>query len=160
MHGSKGTLAREHQSFMVQAYYEAESALGKNEVPVGAVIVHQGVIVGRGHNLVETLNDPTAHAEMMAITAACETLNTKYLTDCTLYVTLEPCAMCSGALVWSKISRIVFGAIDEKSGGCGSLFNICQNKQLNHQPEVIGGILESDCSELLRKWFSSKRRKV
>ncbi|MCC5925285.1 MAG: nucleoside deaminase [Bacteroidetes bacterium] len=142
---------------MLQAFYEAESALKQNEVPVGAVIVRNGIVVGRGHNLVETLQDPTAHAEVVAITAACETLQSKYLLDCTMYVTLEPCPMCSGALVWSKIPRVVFGAIDEKSGGCGSLFNICQHKNLNHQIEVLGGVMEQDCSEILKKWFASRR---
>ena len=146
-----------HQKYMMLALLEAEKALRNKEVPVGAVVIHQGVVVGRGHNMVETLNDPTAHAEMIAITAACETLQTKYLHNCTLYVTLEPCPMCAGALVWSKIPTVVFGAIDEKSGGCGSLFNICENNNLNHQIEIIQGVLELDCSEMLKQWFKSKR---
>jgi tRNA(adenine34) deaminase len=94
---------------------------------------------------------------MIAITAACDTLSTKYLTDCTLYVTLEPCAMCSGAIVWSKLKRVVFGALDEQSGGCGSQFNIAQNRNLNHQTEVIHGIMEEDCRYLLKKFFEGKR---
>lgn len=146
-----------HQKFMMLALLEAEKALRNTEVPIGAVVIHQGAIVGRGHNMVETLNDPTAHAEMIAITAACDTLQTKYLHNCTLYVTLEPCPMCAGALVWSKIPTVVFGAIDEKSGGCGSLFNICENSNLNHQIEIIQGVLEFDCSEMIKQWFKSKR---
>ena len=158
MHTSSGNSSQIHTRFMMQAFYEAEQAALKKEVPVGAVIVQNGVIVGRGHNMVETLQDPTAHAEILAITAACETIKSKYLLDCTLSVTLEPCPMCSGALVWSKIPKVVYGAIDEKCGGCGSLFNICENNKLNHQIEVIGGILESDCSELLKEWFRNKRK--
>ncbi|MCH8494214.1 MAG: tRNA adenosine(34) deaminase TadA [Balneolales bacterium] len=146
-----------HQKYMSLALLEAEKALRNREVPIGAVVIHQGAVVGRGHNMVETLNDPTAHAEMIAITAACETLQTKYLHNCTLYVTLEPCPMCAGALVWSKIPTVVFGAIDEKSGGCGSLFNICENNNLNHQIEIIQGVLELDCSEMIKQWFKSKR---
>ena len=122
----------EHRRFMLQALLEAEKALRLNEVPVGAVIVHDGLIIGRGYNQVETLNDPTAHAEIIAITSACATLENKYLTGCTLYVTLEPCSMCAGALIWSKMDRLVFGATDEKAGACGSILNIAQNKSLNH----------------------------
>lgn len=146
-----------HNRFMYQAILEAEKALRVNEVPVGAVIVKNGVVIGRGHNLVETMKDPTAHAEIMAITAACETIQNKYLHDCTLYVTLEPCPMCAGALVWSKIERIVFGAIDEKGGACGSLFNIARNQKLNHQIEVIQGVMEADASSMLRDFFEKKR---
>jgi tRNA(adenine34) deaminase len=155
---SPGNPSQIHVQFMMQAFYEAEQAALKKEVPVGAVIVRNGVIIGRGHNMVEMLQDPTAHAEILAITAACETMNSKYLLDCTLYVTLEPCPMCSGALVWSKMSQVVYGAIDEKCGGCGSLFNICENKNLNHQIEVVGGIMEADCSGLLQGWFREKRK--
>jgi tRNA(adenine34) deaminase len=146
-----------HRRFMIQALLQAERAERADEVPVGAVIVKDGLIVGRGYNQVESLQDPTAHAEIIAITAACQTLGTKYLSGCTLYVTLEPCMMCSGALVWSKIDRIVFGASDSNAGGCGSLFNICENKNLNHRIEVIQGILEQDCSVLLQNWFRKKR---
>lgn len=150
--------AQIHQRFMLQALHEAELAYMKDEVPVGAVIVKDGVIVGRGHNLVETMKDPTAHAEIIAITSACNTLQEKYLTDCTLYVTLEPCVMCSGALVWSKISRIVFGAMDEKSGGCGSVYSITNSRTLNHNIEIIQGILEYDCSDILKRFFARKRQ--
>lgn len=148
-----------HQRFMMQALHEAELAYQKDEVPVGAVIVKDGVIIGRGHNLVETLKDPTAHAEIIAISSACNTLQEKYLSGCTIYVTLEPCVMCSGALVWSKIARIVFGAMDEKSGGCGSVFSIPHSRSLNHNIEVIQGVLEYDCAEILKRFFKKKRYK-
>ncbi len=157
MDQSEAPLWQQHQKFMVQAILLAEKAFEEGEVPVGAVVVHKNRIIGKGYNQVEKLTDPTAHAEILAITAACDTLNEKYLRDCTLYVTLEPCPMCAGALVWSKIDRVVFGAWDPKSGGCGSVFNIAQNQQLNHQIEVIQGILEQDCEYLLKSFFQSKR---
>ena len=147
-----------HQKFMMMAFHQAEIAYNKGEVPVGAVVVYEGRIVGKGFNQVEMLNDPTAHAEMLAISSACATLNQKYLTDCTLYVTLEPCPMCSGAIVWSKIDRVVFGAMDEKSGGCGTVFNISHSKQLNHRAEIIQGIMENDSEYLLKQFFSEKRK--
>jgi tRNA(adenine34) deaminase len=148
-----------HQRFMAKAIQLAEQAFEEGEVPVGALVVQNNVIVGKGYNQVERLNDPTAHAEMIAISAACDTLDEKYLSKCTLYVTLEPCPMCAGGIVWSKMGRVVFGASDPKSGGCGSLFNILENKHLNHQPEVIQGILEKDAEYLLTSFFSSKRLK-
>lgn len=148
-----------HQRYMAKAVMLAEQAYEEGEVPVGALVVHQNTIVGKGYNQVERLNDPTAHAEMLAISAACDTIGQKYLNDCTLYVTLEPCAMCSGALVWSKIGRIVFGASDPKAGGSGSVFNITQNQKLNHSAEVIQGILEQDCEYLLKSFFATKRMK-
>ena len=146
-----------HQNFMFQALKLAELAYKKGEVPVGAVVVYQERIIGKGYNQVEMLKDSTAHAEMLAISAACATLQNKYLKDCTLYVTLEPCPMCSGAVVWSKISRVVFGAMDDKSGGCGTIFNISANKKLNHQAEIIQGVMEADSRFLLQKFFSEKR---
>lgn len=142
---------------MMQALKQAEFAMEKNEVPVGAIVVHNERIVGKGYNQVELMNDPTAHAEMIALSAACSTLQNKYLKDCTLYVTLEPCPMCAGAIVWSKLTRVVFGAIDEQAGGCGSIFNIASNKKLNHQTEVIQGVLESECQKLLQTFFKNKR---
>lgn len=157
MNQSEAPLWQQHQKFMAQAVLLAEKAFEEGEVPVGAIVVQNNRIIGKGYNQVEKLTDPTAHAEIIAITAACETLNEKYLTDCTLYVTLEPCPMCAGALVWSKIDRVVFGASDPKSGGSGSVFNITQNQQLNHQIEVIQGILEQDCEYLLKSFFHSKR---
>lgn len=146
-----------HQQFMVKALVLAEQALEEGEIPVGAVVVMDNRIIGKGYNQVEKLSDPTAHAEMLAISAACETLGNKYLNNCKLYVTLEPCAMCAGALVWSKIDTVIFGASDPKSGGSGSLFNITQNKNLNHQIEIIQGVLEIDSEYLLKSFFKAKR---
>src|SRR5699024_7841888 len=120
-----------HRKYMKQAFILAEQAYDDKEVPVGAIIVQDKRIIGKGYNQTERLNDPTAHAEILAISAACATIDTKYLDECTMYVTLEPCPMCAGALVWSKISRLVFGASDAKAGGCGSMFNIASNKKLN-----------------------------
>ncbi len=148
-----------HQRFMAKAIQLAEQAFEEGEIPVGALVVQHNTIIGKGYNQVERLNDPTAHAEMLAISAACDTIGSKYLTDCTLYVTLEPCPMCAGGLVWSKISRVVFGATDPKKGACGSLFNVLQNDELNHHPEVIQGILEQDSEYLLKSFFATKRIK-
>lgn len=135
----------------------AEQAFEEGEIPVGAIVVKDNMIIGKGYNQVEKLSDPTAHAEMIAISAACETLGNKYLKGCTIYVTLEPCPMCAGALVWSKIDTIVYGASDSASGGSGSLFNITSNNNLNHQIEVIQGILEMDSEYLLKSFFGAKR---
>lgn len=157
MKENKPALWSNHQQHMAKALMLAEDAAAIGEVPIGAIVVKDNIIIGKGFNQVEQLNDPTAHAEMIAISAACETLGNKYLKDSTLYVTLEPCAMCSGALVWSKLDKVVFGASDPKSGGCGSLFNIAGNNNLNHQLEVIQGILETDCEYLLKEFFKSKR---
>jgi tRNA(adenine34) deaminase len=146
-----------HQQFMRRAFMLAEEAKEADETPVGAVIVHDKYIIGQGYNQTELLNDGTAHAEMIAISAACAALNSKYLKDCTLYVTLEPCPMCAGALVWSKIDRVVFGAADPNSGACGSVFNLAANNKFNHQVEVIQGILEQDCEWILKQFFAEKR---
>jgi tRNA(adenine34) deaminase len=142
---------------MTEAILLAEKAGSLREVPVGAVITHEGRIVGRGYNQVETLGDPTAHAEMLAITAACETLGSKYLTGCTLYVTLEPCPMCAGALVWSKLDRIVFAAMDAKAGACGSVVNLAHHAALNHRIQVHQGLFETDCEHLLSGFFAKLR---
>lgn len=147
----------DHNFFMRHALRLAQTANQNNEVPVGAVVVHKGTIVGKGYNQTEMLNDPTAHAEMIAISSACATLENKYLNDCTLYVTLEPCPMCTGAIVWAKLSRVVFGAIDEKAGACGSVFNISSNNKLNHKVEVLQGFYEYESQELLQKFFKQKR---
>lgn len=157
MEKTKPLLWQPHQQFMAKALQLAEDAARNGEVPVGAVVVKDNQIIGKGFNQVETLKDPTAHAEMIAVSAACETLGNKYLKGCTLYVTLEPCIMCAGALVWSKLDTVVFGASDPRSGGCGSLFNICTNSQLNHQVNVIQGILELDCEYVLKEFFQKKR---
>lgn len=146
-----------HQRYMARAFMLAEQAFDDGEVPVGAVVVRNEQIIGKGYNQVQRLNDPTAHAEMIAISAACETLNEKYLSECTLYVTLEPCPMCSGAAVWSKLGAVVFGAADANAGGCGSVFNISSNKKLNHQIEVIQGVMEAECEHLLKAFFQERR---
>ncbi len=138
--------------FMQQALNEAQQALTRDEVPVGAVIVCNDRIIARGHNLTETLNDVTAHAEMQAITAAANFLGGKYLTDCTLYVTVEPCVMCAGALGWSQIGRIVYGASDEKRG-----FTRFAPDALHPKTEVVSGVLEEKCSELMKAFFRKKR---
>ncbi|WP_338731930.1 nucleoside deaminase [Mangrovimonas cancribranchiae] len=137
--------------FMKKALQEAEAAFDKGEIPVGAVIVIKDRIIARAHNLTETLNDVTAHAEMQAITAAANFLGGKYLKDCTLYVTLEPCQMCAGALYWSQISKIVYGARDEQRG-CINL-----NTKLHPKTTVEGGILEKESSQLMKRFFIEKR---
>ena len=142
---------------MQQAFFLAEQAYEEKEVPVGAVVVKDESIIGKGYNQTEQLNDPTAHAEMLAISAACSTLRQKYLQDCTLYVTLEPCPMCTGALVWSKIDTIVIGAWDTKAGSCGSIFNLASNDKLNHQIDVIQGFMEDDCEWILKQFFQERR---
>ncbi len=146
-----------HQKFMQKAFMLAEQAYDEEEIPVGAVIVKDNRIVGRGYNQTERLTDATAHAEMLALSAACSTLDSKYLEGCTLYVTLEPCPMCAGALVWSKISRIVFGASDGNAGACGTIFNLAANNKLNHQVEIIQGVMEEDCEWILKEFFKVRR---
>jgi tRNA(adenine34) deaminase len=146
-----------HEKFMFEAFKLAEKAYSEGEIPVGAIVVYQNRIIGKGYNQVELLKDPTAHAEMLAISAACATLQKKYLTGCSLYVTLEPCSMCAGAAVWSKLDRIIFGAMDEKAGGCGTMFNITENSALNHRIEIIQGVMEYDCQYLLKQFFKSRR---
>jgi len=138
--------------FMRQALIEAQKAGERNEVPIGAVIVCQGRIIARGHNLTETLTDVTAHAEMQAITAAAGFLGGKYLVDCTLYVTVEPCVMCAGALGWPQITRIVYGAPDEKRG-----FVRFAPQALHPKTEVVSGVLEEECSRLVKDFFKKKR---
>ena len=138
--------------FMKKAFSEAVTAFEKGEVPVGAVVVSNQKIIARAHNLTETLNDVTAHAEMQAITAAANLLGGKYLNDCTLYVTVEPCVMCAGALGWAQIGRIVYGAPDEKSG-----FKKFAAQSLHPKTEVISGILETECAELMQEFFRRKR---
>ena len=138
--------------FMRQALLEAKLADERDEVPIGSVIVCQGRIIARGHNLTETLTDVTAHAEMQSITAAAGFLSGKYLIDCTLYVTVEPCVMCAGALGWSQISRIVYGARDEKRG-----FQRFAPNALHPKTEVISGVLEEECSKLMKDFFKKKR---
>jgi tRNA(adenine34) deaminase len=137
---------------MRAAIYEARVALSKGEVPVGAVVVCDDAIVGRGHNLVETLSDATAHAEMQAITAAASTVGGKYLADCTLYVTLEPCVMCAGASAWSQMGRVVYGASDPKRG-----FLRLGEGVMHPRTELTGGVLEGECSEIMSDFFKKLR---
>ena len=140
------------ERFMREALLEAKASLAEGEIPIGAVVVCKGRIIGRGHNMTERLNDPTAHAEMIAITAATEAIGGKYLTDCTLYVTVEPCPMCAGALNWAQISRIVYGASDPKRGS--TLFS----PSLFHpKTEVSGGVLADECGTLMKEFFKEKR---
>lgn len=138
--------------FMRQALAEAKEAAKKNEVPIGAVIVCGGKIIARAHNLTETLTDVTAHAEMQAITSAANYLGSKYLMDCTLYVTVEPCVMCAGALGWSQIGRIVYGTSDEKRG-----YTIFSPQALHPKTEVTSGILSEECKNLIQEFFRKKR---
>ncbi len=145
--------------FMKKALAEASRALVSEDVPVGAVVVFDNKIIGRGCNQVELLKDPTAHAEMIAITGAAEHLKSKWLKDCTLYVTIEPCSMCAGALVLSRINRVVFGAYDPKTGAGGSVFDILHNRKLNHRIKVTKGILEEECAGLMKEFFKRQRVK-
>jgi len=142
---------------MNYAFKEAEKAFDKEEIPVGCVIVFQNSIIAKTHNQVETLKDPTAHAEIIAITAAAEYLHSKQLAGCSMYVTLEPCAMCAGAIVLSKIENLFFGAYDLKSGACGSVLNVTNNKSLNHNCNVMGGVMDVQCREILRCFFEARR---
>lgn len=140
------------ERFMCLALEEARAAMAQGEIPVGAVVVAEGQVIGRGHNLTETLRDVTAHAEMQAITAAAETLGGKYLTGCALYVTVEPCVMCAGAIGWSQLGRLVYGASDEKRG-----FKRFAPKALHPKTEVVCGVLEEECAQLMKEFFKSKR---
>lgn len=141
------------ERYMQLALAEARKAYAMGEVPVGCVIVADGQIVGRGHNLTETLDDVTAHAEIQAITAAASTLGGKYLTQCTLYVTVEPCVMCAGAIGWAQVKRVVYGATDEKRG-----FSVFAPKAFHPKCTVSSGVLEDECRELMQSFFSQKRK--
>lgn len=147
----------EHERFMAAALEEARAADARDEVPVGAVVVRGGRIIGRGHNQRETLADPTAHAEMLAITAAAGAMGDWRLTDCTLYVTLEPCPMCAGAIVLARLMRVVYGVDDPKFGACGSLYTIPTDPRTNHQVELVSGVCADACSQLLRDFFRRQR---
>ncbi len=145
------------ERWMEYALKEAGQALRRKEVPIGAVIIQENRIIGRGYNQTETLQDPTAHAEMIAITAAATHLGSRRLEGCTLYVTLEPCAMCAGAIVLARVPRLVFGAFDPKAGTCGTLYNLVQDARLNHRVEMVGGILAEKCGGLLQEFFAGVR---
>ena len=144
--------------FMFEALKLAEIAANEDEVPIGAVVVKDGKIIGKGYNQVEKLKDATAHAEIIALTAASNNLQSKVLEDCDLYVTVEPCLMCTGALILSKIKCIYFSTYEPKTGACGSIYNIPDENKLNHKISIISGIYENESKLLLQNYFSSKRK--
>lgn len=143
----------DQEYFMKQALIEAKKAFEQDEVPIGAVIVWQNKIIARAHNQTESLNDVTAHAEMIAITSAANALGGKYLTECTLYVTIEPCLMCAGALAWSQIGKVVYGAADDKKG-----FQLIAPQALHPKTQLVSGVLEAECRTLMQEFFKKKRR--
>ena len=147
----------DHQVGMAAALEEARKAASSGEVPVGAAVFRDGAVVARAHNETVTRRDPTAHAELLAVQQALRALQTDRLGDCTLYVTLEPCAQCAGAIVLAKVGRLVFGAYDDKAGMAGSMGDVPRHRGVNHQVEVIGGVKEDECGALLRAFFADKR---
>jgi len=147
-----------HKKFMQEALKEAGRAFDLEEVPVGAVIVYKGRIIGRAHNQIKLLKDPTAHAEMIAITQAASFLRNERLKDCDMYATIEPCSMCAGALVLARIRTLYFAAADPKTGAAGSVFNVLNNKKLNHRVRIKSGILKDDSSALIKEFFKRKRK--
>ena len=146
--------------YMREALKEAKDAFAEDEVPVGAVIVYKRRIIGRAHNQIKLLKDPTAHAEMLAITQASESLKNERLTGTSIYVTIEPCPMCAGALILARIKHLIYGADDPKAGACGSVVNIIQNNKLNHQIKVTKGVLKEECGSLLKEFFKKRRIKT
>ena len=142
---------------MGQAIKEAKKALKKGEVPVGCVIVKDGKIISRAHNLTVKKNDPTAHAEILALKKAAQKTGNYRLTNCEMYVIIEPCPMCAGAAVWARIKKIIFGVHDEKSGACGSVVNIAGNKKLNHRVEIKSGVFSGKCADLIKEFFKERR---
>ena len=149
---------RSHEYYMRQAIAEAKKAFEKDEVPVGAIIVYNSSVIAKAHNQREMLLDPTAHAEMIAITQASAYLQNWRLSDTTVYITLEPCTMCAGALVQARVKNLVYGAKDEKNGVCESAVNLVNDPRFNHRMNVISGVLEDECSLLLKQFFLEKRR--
>jgi tRNA(adenine34) deaminase len=147
-----------HDDFMRLALAEAEAAFAENEVPIGAVVVHDGRVIAAAHNQREQLHDPTAHAEMIAITQAAEALRSWRLEGCTLYVTLEPCAMCAGAIVQARIPEVIYGATDPKAGAVVTLYQLLSDRRLNHTCQVVGGVLAQRCGDLLSRFFQAQRR--
>ena len=150
---------RTKEEWMRVAIEEAKKAEALAEVPIGAIVVHQGQIIGRGHNLRETTQNATTHAEMIAIQEACKAIGSWRLEETQLYVTLEPCPMCSGAMILSRVKEVYFGAYDPKGGTAGTLMNLLEDERFNHQAEVEGGILEEECGELLSMFFRNLRAK-
>jgi len=143
--------------FVKEAIKEAKKASKKHEVPVGCVIVKDGKIISRAHNLTIKKNDPTAHAEILAIKKAAQKIGNYRLTNCEMYVTIEPCPMCAGAAVWARIKKIIFGVCDGKSGACGSAVNIANNKKLNHRIKIKSGVLSNECADLMKNFFKERR---
>lgn len=148
-----------HEQFMREAIKEANKALQWGEVPIGAVVVCDGKVVARGHNMRETWKDPTAHAEIIALREASRLLGGWRLTGCSLYVTLEPCPMCAGASLLSRVDEVIYGAKETKFGAVGSIVNLLETDQFNHQPQVTSGILEEDCGMILKEFFRERRKK-
>ncbi|MDP6134510.1 MAG: tRNA adenosine(34) deaminase TadA [Candidatus Marinimicrobia bacterium] len=149
----------DHVKWMKAAFREAEKAFEQDEVPIGAVVVQNGQIIGRGYNQRESLIDPTAHAEIIAITSASNTIKDWRLKDCRLYVTKEPCPMCAGALINARINMVIFGMYDEKEGCCGSLYQLCRDNRFKHQLTVKGGIMEDACTLMIQEFFKKQREK-
>ena len=143
---------------MLQALAQARHAASLGEVPVGAIVVKDGVVIARGYNQPIGLHDPTAHAEIVALRAAAAVLGNYRLPGCELYVTLEPCVMCSGAMLHARLARVVFGASDPKTGACGSVLNLFEQQQLNHQTTIAGGVLQGECASLLKSFFAERRK--
>jgi len=153
------TTKNDHVKWMKVAFREAEKAFEQDEVPIGAVVVQNGQIIGRGYNQCESLIDPTAHAEIIAITSASNTIKDWRLKDCQLYVTKEPCPMCAGALINARINMVIFGMYDEKEGCCGSLYQLCRDNRFKHQLTVKGGIMEDACTLMIQEFFKKQREK-
>jgi tRNA(adenine34) deaminase len=151
---------RDDEQGMRAALRDAQLSLAAEEVPIGCVIVHDGLVIGRGHNQVESLHDATAHAEIIAIGAASNALQSWRLLDCTLYVTIEPCAMCAGAIILARVPRLVYGADDPKAGACGSVLDVIHERRLNHRVEVRSGVLAAEGAALMREFFLQKRRQA
>jgi len=158
-HGRSAIKALEDDKFMRAALLQAKLAARKDEVPVGAVIVQDGIIIARAHNLRESSKDPSAHAELLAIRKAAKKLGGWRLTGCTLYVTLEPCPMCCGAAINARLTRIVYGAPDAKAGCCDTLYQLCSDDRFNHQVNITGGVLAEQCGSVLSEFFKNKRKK-
>jgi tRNA(adenine34) deaminase len=158
LNGAEDGWMRSHEIYMQRALDEAEQALAEDEVPVGAVIVHQDRVIAAAHNQRELLHDPTAHAEMIAITQAAEARQSWRLDDCTLYVTLEPCPMCAGAILQARIPAVVYGAADPKAGAVRSLYTLLDDSRLNHRAAVIPGVLAERCGRILSRFFQQQRR--
>jgi tRNA(adenine34) deaminase len=154
---SAGRFFPRDEYFMRLALREAQDALAHDDVPIGAVVVRDAEVVGAAHNERELRNDPTAHAEVLALREASRAVGSWRLLDCVLYVTLEPCAMCAGAIVLARVPRVVFGTIDPKAGAAGSVLDVLAEPRLNHRPAVAGGLLAEECAELLRAFFASRR---